>query len=202
VDSDKAIGTDVRWRIDQLGGVTVAAEILLDDFDVHRLNSILNYAASHALAITLPRLGSPAWSLQLTATHMGPLTYTHSQLSQGMTTRGRLLGNELGPDVKSYGAELRWMPSAATRLALEGSAGIYSNTQYAGNYDINGRWVVQKTFAAPDELREQLVGTVALAPAPLMEVAFRAGAGRTRNIMFEGGRRVSYVADLALRWRP
>ena len=202
VDSDKAIGTDVRWRIDRLGGVTVAAEILLDDFDVHRLNSILNYAASHALTSTVPRLASPAWSLRLDATHMGPLTYTHFNLTQGMTTRGRLLGNELGPDAKAFGAELRWMPSAATSLALGGSAGIYSNAAYAGTYDLNGRWVVRKLLAAPDELREQVIGSVVLAPTPLMDLTLRAGVGRTRNIMFVGGRRHSYVADVALRWRP
>lgn len=202
VDSDKAIGTDVRWRIDRWGGTTVAAEILLDDFDVHRLNSILNYAASHAITITVPKLASPAWSLRLDATHMGPLTYTHSNLTQGMTTKGRLLGNELGPDVKAFGAALRWMPSAATDLALAGTAAIYSNTAYASGYDINGRWVVQKLSSAPDELREQIVGSVALAPTPVTVATVRIGVGRTRNVMFVGGRRHSYVADLGLRWRP
>ena len=38
-------------------GVIVAGEWLVDDFDVHRLGSLLNYAASHSLGITVPRLG-------------------------------------------------------------------------------------------------------------------------------------------------
>jgi hypothetical protein len=133
---------------------------------------------------------------------MGPLTYTHHALRQGMTTRGRLLGNELGPDAKSFGAELRWMPTAATRLSLEGRSSIYSNAAYAANYDINGRWIVRKILAAPDELREQAVGTLDLEPTPALGVTMRAGIGRTRNVMFVGGRQHAYVADVGVRWRP
>jgi hypothetical protein len=202
VDSDKAIGMDVRWRIDQLGGVIVAGEVLADDFDVHRLMSMLNYAGSHALSITVPRLASPEWSLQLSATHMGPLTYTHSGLNQGMTTRGELLGNELGPDVKAFSGQLRWMPTATVRLALEGRSDIYSNAAYSSGYDINGRWIVRKVLSAPDELRELAIGTLALEPTPTTSVTLRGGAGRTRAVMFVGGRQHSYVADVAFRWRP
>lgn len=202
VDSDKLIGIDARWRIDRLGGVIVAGEWLMDDFNVHRLMSMLNYAGSHALAITVPRLRSPAWSLQLSATHMGPLTYTHYAIRQGMTTRGRLLGSELGPDAKSFGAELRWAPSATTRLSLEGRSDIYSNARYVSGNDINGRWVVQKLSSAPDELREQAIGSLAFEPTASTILTLRGGLGRTRNAMFTGGRRRHYVADAAFRWRP
>jgi hypothetical protein len=202
VDSDKAIGGDVRWRIDRLGGVIVAGEILVDDFDVQRLVSLLNYAASHALTVTVPRLASPAWSLQLSATHMGPLTYTHAALQQGMTTRGRLMGNELGPDVKSFDAELRWMPAASLRLSVEGRSSIYSTSAYSSGYDENGHWVVHKRSSGTDELREMAVGTLAVDPTPLAGVTLRAGVERTRNVMVIGGRRHSYVADVAVRWRP
>jgi hypothetical protein len=202
VDYDKAIGADFRWRCDALGGATFAGEILIDDFDVHRLASLLNYAGSHALSITVPRLASPAWSLVLDATHMGPLTYTHWGLNQGMTTRGRLLGNELGPDVKAFGAELRWMPSSAIRVSLAGRNAIFSNAAYAGGYDINGRWIVRKLFAAPDELRDMAIGTVTVEPTPATSLTLRGGAERIRNVMFVGGRRHGYVADVAFRWRP
>ena len=202
VDSDKAIGADFRWRSDALGGVTFAGEILMDDFDAHRLSSILNYAGSHALSITVPRIASPAWSLELDATHMGPLTYTHATLLQGMTTRGRLLGNELGPDVKAFGAELRWMPSSAIRVSLAGRNAIFSNAAYAGGYDINGRWIVRKLFAAPDELRDMAIGTVTVEPTPTTSLTLRGGAERIRNVLFTGGGRHGYVADVVVRWRP
>jgi hypothetical protein len=201
VDSDKLIGVDARWRIDRLGGVIVAGEWLMDDFDVQRLVSMLNYAGSHTLSVTVPRLRSPAWSLQVTATHMGPLTYTHATILQGMTTRGRLLGNELGPDVKSFGGELRWTPTAATRLSLEGRSSIYSNTTYAGGYDLNGRWRVNKKSSAPDELRELGIATLALEPTETTGLSLRLGAARTRNAMFVGGTRYNWVMDLGVRRR-
>lgn len=202
VDSDKLIGVDARWRLEQLGGVVVAGELLMDDFDVHRLMSILNYAGSHALSITAPRLGSPFWSLQLSATHMGPLTYTHADLSQGVTTRGRLLGNELGPDAKAFGAEVRWMPAPGTRLSFAGRSVVSSNVLYASGYDINGRWIVRKLSALPDELGEQAVGSIAVEPTSTTGVTVRAGVGRIRNAMFVGGRRHNYAVDVAVRWRP
>ena len=202
VDSDKMIGLDARWRIDRLGGVIVEGEWLMDDFDVQRLGSMLNYAASHALSVTVPRLGSPAWSLWVGATHMGPLTYTHSTLVQGMTTRGRLLGNELGPDTKAFSAELRWMPSASASFSVEARSAVYSNATYAAGYDINGRWIVEKRFSAPDELREQAVGTVTVSTTPSTSLGLRGGVERTRNVMFTGGRRFSYVLDAGVRWRP
>ncbi|NUO40109.1 MAG: hypothetical protein HOQ31_16075 [Gemmatimonadaceae bacterium] len=202
VDSDKAIGGDVRWRIDRLGGVIVAGEILIDDFDVYRLVSLLNYAASHALTITVPRLASPALSLQLSATHMGPLTYTHATLLQGMTTRGRLMGNELGPDAKAFGVELRWMPSATVRLSAEARSSLHSTSTYGAGYNENGRWIVNKVDSGTDELRELAIGTLALEPTARTSLTLRAGVERTRNIQVIGGRQYSYVADVALRWRP
>jgi hypothetical protein len=201
VDSDKLIGVDARWRIDRLGGVIVAGEWLMDDFDAQRLISMLNYAGSHALSITVPRLRSPEWSLQLSATHMGPLTYNHATLLQGMTTRGRLLGSELGPDVKSFGGELRWIPTAAMRLSLEGRSCIYSDTRYSAGYDLNGRWRVNKISAAPDELRELGIATLALDPTPATSLTLRLGASRTRNVMFVGGTRYNWVVDGGVRKR-
>jgi hypothetical protein len=205
VDSDKALGADVRWRIDRLGGVIVAGEWLVDDFDVHRLRSLFNYDGSHALSIIIPRLASPAWSLRLGATHMGPLTYAHAALTQGMTTRGRLLGNELGPDAKAFWAEGRWMPSASIWMSLAGESAISSNAIYSLGFDPADPaklLFVRKLSAAPDELREQAVGTLVLAPSAAAGVLLRAGAVRIRNAMFTGGRRHDYVADIALRLRP
>lgn len=202
VDSDKAIGMDARWRIDALGGVVVAGEILVDDFDVHRLANLLNSAGSHTLLVTLPRLGSPPWALRLGAVHMGPLTYTHATLTQGMTTRGRLLGNELGPDARSFWADLRWVPAKRVEVAVEARSSIYSNALYSSGYDINGRWVVEKRGSAPDELRELAIATVAVEPSSAARITLRGGLERTRNVMFTGARRRIWVADVGVRWRP
>jgi hypothetical protein len=112
VDSDKQLGIDGRLRIGGLRGALVTGEILIDDFDVNRIPDLFTGYGSQALGITFPRFISSDLSLKLMAKHMGILTYTHSALSNGMTTRGRLLGDELGPDAKSFGARLTWQPYA------------------------------------------------------------------------------------------
>ena len=202
VDSDKVLGTDVRWRIDRLGGVIVAGEWLLDDFDVGRLASVFNYGASQRLVVTVPRVGSPAWSVQVGAAHLGPLTYTHFTIKPGMTTRGRLLGSELGPDSKAFSAGVTWMASPDLRLSVDGMASIHSDVSYSDGYDAEGNWVVRKVSARPDELREQAVGSLTFAPTADASLTLRAGAARIRNAMFTGGRRHDWVADVGFRVRP
>ncbi|HEU4721255.1 MAG TPA: capsule assembly Wzi family protein, partial [Gemmatimonadaceae bacterium] len=158
VDSDKLLGVDGRIRIGGLRGVVVTGEVLIDDFDVKRIPKLLTGYGSQAIGITMPRLFSPLLSLKLTAKHMGILTYTHNALTSGITSRGRLLGDELGPDAKAFGARLSWQPAAEVRLSLEGRAAIYSNAQYATYYadSANSRFVVRKTDRVPDELRDRI----------------------------------------------
>jgi hypothetical protein len=117
VESDKVLGVDGRWRIERMGGLVLSGELLIDDFDVHRLPQLLTGYGSSTFSALVPSLGSQVWALEFTAKHMGIITSTHNQLSNGITTRGRLLGDELGPNAKAFGAELRWTPYPAVRLA-------------------------------------------------------------------------------------
>ena len=106
VESDKLMGVDGLLRLGGRCGVILTGELLIDDFDVHRMQQIFTGNGSQAFGLAMPRFVSPLLSLKLTATHMGIGTYTHGQLTNGITTRGRLLGNELGPDAKAFGARL------------------------------------------------------------------------------------------------
>ena len=202
VDSDKLLGVDGRVRIDPLGGVLLTGELLIDDFDVHRIPKLLTGYGSQTLALIVPQLGSPALSLKLSAKHMGIITYTHADLKNGITTRGRLLGDELGPDARAYSAKLRLAPFAELGFELEGSAAIYSDATYTAFYsDAAGtRYVVQKLSHGTDELRDRLVGTVVYQSVDGVALTMRAGAERTRNVFFTGGRRRDYVAEIALRF--
>ena len=201
VDSDKLLGVDGRVRIDPLGGITLTGELLIDDFDVHRIPKLLTGYGSQTFALIVPQMGSPALSLKLSAKHMGIITYTHFDLSDGITTRGRLLGDELGPDAKAYSAKLRWTPAAEVRVELEGSSAIYSNATYTSFYSdpAQTRFVVQKASHGTDELRERVVGTLVYQSLDGVALTMRAGAERTRNAFFTGGRRRDYVAEIALR---
>ena len=201
VDSDKALGADGRIRLDRIGGVLLTGEILLDDFDPRRIRQLLTSDGSQMAAITIPRIGTPALSLKLSAKHMGILTYTHLAISNGITTRGRLLGDELGPDAKSYSATLRAAPSEKLQLELEGRSSIYSDADYAGRYvdAANTIWVVTKVAKRPDELRDLAVARLLMRLSPHYALTARGGLERTRNAYAVGGRRTDYVLGLALR---
>ncbi|MFL5608634.1 MAG: capsule assembly Wzi family protein [Gemmatimonadaceae bacterium] len=203
VESDKLLGVDGRLRIERLGGVLLTGEVLIDDFDVHRIPYLFTGYGSSTLGIVIPRIGSPDWSLKLSAKHMGILTYTHSPLTNGITTRGRLLGDELGPDSKAFGAEVRWMPAPSFRLNIEARSAQYSNAEYSAFYSDSSqtRYVVQKLSSTSNELRDRLIGTLTIQSEDGLALVLRAGGERIRNDTFTVDRRKSYVAEIALRLR-
>ena len=201
VESDKLLGIDGRFRLDPLWGLIVAGEVLIDDFDVNRIPKLFTGYGSQSLAFIFPQIGSTEFSLKLSAKHMGILTYSHGQLTNGIAARGRLLGDELGPDAKAFGAQLRWTPSPAVRFEIDGRSAIYSNATYASFYSdaAQTRYVVQKVSSTADELRDRLIGSLVLQTEDAISLSFRVGGERTRNASFQGGRRRDYVAEVALR---
>jgi hypothetical protein len=203
VDSDKLLGVDGRLRIDRLGGLLLIGEVLIDDFDVHRIPYLLTGYGSSMLGIIIPRIGSPDWSLKLSAKHMGILTYTHGALTDGITTHGRLLGDELGPDSKAFGAALTWMPAASFRLNVAATSAQYSNAEYQSFYTdpAQTHFVVQKVSSTSNELRDFLIATLELQSDEGLALVLRGGGERIRNADFTGDRRKSYVASVALRLR-
>jgi hypothetical protein len=202
VDSDKLLGVDSRLWLPVLGGLTLTGELLIDDFDVHRIPKLLTGYGSQTFAAILPSLGTPALSMKLSAKHMGILTYTHLDIRNGITTRGRLLGDELGPDAKSFSAQLRYQPTAGTRLEIEGRSAIYSNATYSSFYsDAAGRvYEVRKLSHTSDELRDILLGSLILQNDDGIALTIRGGGARTRNFDFKGGTRRDYVAQVGLRF--
>jgi hypothetical protein len=200
VQSDKRLGVDARVAFPRLGGMVVATELLLDDFDVSRLPAIFTNDGSHSLAILFPRLGTPALSLDLTAKHMGIYTSTHTPFTNGMTTRGRLLGDELGADAKAYGAVLHWQPTPSVRLSLDGRTAIYSDVRYYGSFNAQRVWVVYKLSSNPDELRDRLIASALVQPGDRLSIWARAGAERIRNARYFGPRH-DYVAEIGVRVR-
>ncbi len=200
VDSDKLLGVDGRLRIGGVRGVVVTGELLIDDFDVRRIPKLLTGYGSQAIGVTVPRLFSPVLSLKLTAKHMGILTYTHAALTNGITTRGRLLGDELGPDAKAFGARLTWQPTAEIRLSLEGRSAIHSNAEYVRYYadTSSTRFVVQKTGRTADELRDRLGTHLLVQSEAGPSVSLRFMTERSRNFAFEGFRRTDSAGELGV----
>lgn len=203
VDSDKVIGIDARWRIPALGGLVLAGEALIDDFDPRRLEKLLTGYGSQTISVLVPRMGTPALSAKLSAKHMGIITYSHTPRSNGITTRGRLLGDELGPDAKAFSGLLRWERSPLLRLEIDGRHAIYSNASYTSLYTDVAQTLfhVYKVSSAPDELRDRLIGRLFLQRADGLALTAAGGLEQARNASFRGGKRRDYVAELALRVR-
>lgn len=201
VDSDKLLGVDGRLRIPVLAGITLAGELLIDDFDVHRIPKLLTGYGSQTIKIIVPQIFTPTLSMKLSAKHMGIITYTHPALLDGITTRGRLLGDELGPDAKSFSAQVRWDMSGAARFELEGRGAIYSNAAYRSFYSDSAgtRFVVQKVSHTDDELRDIVLASLILQNDDGIALTIRGGGERIRNADFQGGRRRDYVAQVGLR---
>jgi Capsule assembly protein Wzi len=201
VDSDKLLGLDGRLRIGGLRGVVLTGEVLIDDFDVRRIPQLFTGYGSQSLGITLPRFISPVLSLKLMATHMGILTYTHGALSNGITTRGRLIGEELGPDAKAFGARLTFEPTAEVRLSIEAGSAIHSNAQYTTYYSDpeNTRFVVQKISRTADEIRDRLGVHLLVQTESGPSVSLRFMTVRARNFDFQGFRRTDSAAELNVR---
>ncbi len=203
VDSDKLLGVDGRLRIPRLAGMLVTGEVLIDDFDVHRFLDLFGGYGSSTVGITFPVIGTPEWSARLTAKHMGILTYTHGTLASGITTRGRLLGEILGPDAKEFGAEVRWMPAPSMKVTVGGYSAQHSKADYEAYYadSAQTRYVVRKTAFYGNELRDRMIGSLELQNEDGIALVIRGGAERIRFANFTADRRRSYQVDVALRLR-
>jgi hypothetical protein len=199
VDSDKQLGVDGRIRLAGLAGLIIFTELVIDDFDVHRIRTLFTWDGAQSIRLTLPVVANTPLSLSVTAKHTGVRTYAHGALANGLTTRGRLLGDELGPDAKAFGAEGGWEGANGMRASLGLRSAIYSRATYVT--DEQGTYfVIRRVGAASNELRDRAIGTLVAPWRNSVDVTLRIAGERIRNADFAGGTRRSYAAEVALRY--
>jgi hypothetical protein len=198
VESDKLLGVNARLRIARLEGLVLTTELLIDDFDVHRIPTLFGWDGAQTFAALLPSVAGSPFSLRVAATHTGVRTYTHGQLSNGITTRGQLLGDQLGPDAKSFGATVAWHSWQGGRVALDARTELYSRSDYVIT-DVLTRFTLHRVGTVTNELRDRMVASVEWPGTNGLTLLARAGAERIRNADFGPGRRHSYRLDVALR---
>lgn len=198
VESDKLLGVNARLRLARLSGLTLSTELLIDDFDVHRIPTLFGWDGSQTFSALLPSVGGSAFSFAVNAAHTGVRTYTHGQLSNGITTRGLLLGDELGPDAKAFGGTLGWHGPDGARISLAGRTELYSRSDYM-ILDVATRFDLHRVGSVTNELRDRLVASGEWPAMTGVRLLARAGAERIRNADFAPGTRHSYRLDLAIR---
>jgi hypothetical protein len=199
VDSDKLLGVDARVQLARLAGLTLTTELLIDDFDVHRIPTIFTWDGAQTFGALLPSIAGTPVSVRVGAKHTGVRTYTHGLLSNGITTRGRLLGDELGPDAKAFSGGIGWDAGGPIRAALDARSAIYSKADYEtlaqGTY-----FVIHRVGPASNELRDQLAASMTATLAPTLVITARLAGERVRNADFTGRTRHDYAAAVALRF--
>lgn len=199
VDSDKLLGVDGRVRFERLGGMVVSGELLIDDFAVDRVRTLLTWDGAQTMRMALPGVAGSAFTLEVSAKHTGVRTYTHGVLSNGITTRGRLLGDEIGPDAKAFGGALRWQPAGAMHIELATRSAIYSRADYVIDGD-GARFRIRRIGPASNELRDRGVATLVMDRGAWVSLTARVAGERIRNDAFTGRTRRAYAADVALRF--
>jgi hypothetical protein len=117
--TNKLANAQLRVRIPGWRSATVYWEGSMDDFDLRRVRSMLWDDTGHLVGLTLPRLaddGSLALDVQLH--HTSLRLYQHYQFLSGLTYRGQILGNPLGPNAQAAYVALTWRPEVRTTVEL------------------------------------------------------------------------------------
>lgn len=186
--SDKYAAADARLRL-PVGGAELYGEVMLNDLDFNRLRSSFGEDASHVIGLWLPRLdGVGRLDGTLELRHTGIRHYRHHQFTSGMTLRGRLLGDPLGPDARGAYASLAWSGATWTRVTLDGAMEERRGDAYT---DVTGGAATidfERTETRPVERRARLVGGLEAGRGDgRLRLLVQAGVERATNWDFEPG---------------
>lgn len=190
-DSDKLLGLDARLRLSRLANVTLFGEMGIEDFDYHRLGSILTEDAAYTAGVIVPTLVSPALSARLSYHVTGLRFYSHHLVKNGIAANRFILGDDLGRDATGYYGMLRW--ERATGLSISANVAYEERRSdgYRGAYtnpDLTGL-VFTKVSASPRERRARSVVEARWHPGGgQVELSVQGGAERVTNFAFVSDR--------------
>lgn len=159
-DSDKLIGFDARLRIAPLGGMTIFGEVGLEDFDYHRVSSLLTEDAAYTAGVIVPVPFAPSLTAHAQFHAVGLRFYQHHLVRNGIASRRFILGDDLGRDARSVNGGLDWQGDGPVSIRATGAWEVRRNDQYVGIYtkpDLTG-FVFRKLESRPRE--ERVLGTL------------------------------------------
>jgi hypothetical protein len=199
--SDHYAGVDGRIRVPPLSA-SIYWEILLNDFDIRRLSSVVWDDAGHVFGVNLPALAaSGRLRPTLEYHHTGLRYYEHQQFVSGQTLHGVLTGDPLGPNAEGGYAFLEWYPTVQHRVNAQLAIERRSSDLYT--YLPEPHFGFRRTDSRPKELRSRIVASWQLLPdrrqlGGLVQVGYE----RTRNFDFiHANDRNGFLARVALQYR-
>lgn len=203
--SNKIANAEARLRVPGWRGFGAYWEMSVDDFDPRRWRSSLWQDTGHLLGLTLDRLRHDGTlALDAEVHHTSLRLYEHYQFTSGVTYRGQILGDPLGPNAYAVYGTLRWRPRADTRLALELAAEARDASRWGNDAPDPATQIdfVKLGSGVIEHRGRALVRVSRAALGPGLIWTVRAGGDRVVNENFATrSTRVRGVADASLQVR-
>lgn len=184
--SDHYAGVDGRLRLAPVQGAFFW-EVLLNDFDVRRLTSVLWEDAGHVVGLEMPQLaGDGRLGASVEYHHTGIRYYEHHQFTSGQTIHQALMGDPLGPDAQGLYANLDWRIAVRRRASMQLAIERRSHDEYELLPEPN--FGFRRTLMRPKEWQGRMMATwELLASARQVGALVQLGYARTTNFDFVDG---------------
>lgn len=199
--SDHYAGVDGRLRLTPVHGAFYW-EVLLNDFDVRRLTSVLWEDAGHLVGLEIPQLADDGRiGASVEYHHTGIRYYEHHQFLSGQTIHQTLMGDPLGPDAQGLYANLDWRLTVQRRASVQLAIERRSHDEYQSLPEPN--FGFRRTLVRPKEWQGRLIATwELLASTQQIGALMQLGYARTRNFDFvDGQTQNGLLGRLAVRYR-
>jgi hypothetical protein len=199
--SDHYAGLDGRLRLPAARS-ELFWELLLNDFDVRRLASVLWDDAGHVFGLTVPRLSSDGrLAASLEYHHTGLRYYEHHQFVTGQALRRTLVGDPLGANSWGVYAELSRYVTVEHRFSIQAALEQRNNSQYELRPEPN--FGFRLVTPLPKEWRYRAVATWRnIAGAGAAGIISQLGYERVTNFNFErNSPRNGWLARIGVEYR-
>ncbi len=198
---DKLMGVDARLTLPG-PQVTLFAEVITtDDHDLFFKRPRESFWTEAAWAVGIRRYGlgtDGRLDLWTEAGHVGVRTYTHHQITSGITLDRRVLGSPLGPLSAGVVGGLDWN-GPADRVSVAGAWERYQGDTYAVMRDPDWRWA--RVEDNPDEIRVRATLDWARKPAVTgLRTTVRLGYEHVTRFDFTDRNRSNLLAQVGVGW--
>jgi hypothetical protein len=194
----------MRWRFPSLRGTELYWELIFNDFDVKRLESVLWEDAGHVAGLNLARLTSDGrLGASIEYHHTGIRYFEHHQFTTGMAYHGSVIGDLLGPDAQAGYATMRWNATPRHRFRLNTAFERRSHDEYEYLPLPFPQFGFGRTLERPKEWRARVLASwQTLARESGFGTLAEVGYERVRNFNFvDGSDRNNFLARLGLEYR-